>query len=317
MQHGKECVFYTKQEKYFENHAIEKHPLSSVLFRKNTKVHEDLKQINFAGVPVELIEVNYDEISAEIQQNFILQDDLKNSDVFISTENFSENSDHFQKFQTNQIVLPNEDELKVSPVHDEIKLQQCLICGESFTTQKQLKEHATLVHDEVKPHTCSICGKCFSKSQSLNQHISVIHEGKKLFQCSLCNFKSGLQGNMRKHMNRIHNGMDIEIIYLGDKNDKCNICDFKTGLKGDLTKHIREVHDVKKNWHCDICNMSFTNKKNLREHKGKKRHAIKKSNLLASISGDGRAKSKSKKLVVNKKSSKKDQAAQNNEKLVD
>ena len=94
-----ECVFYTKQEKYFEDHAIEKHPLSSVLFRKSTKVDEDLKQINFAGVPVELIEVNYDEISAEIQQNFIMQDDLKNSDVFISTGNFIENSDNFQEFQ--------------------------------------------------------------------------------------------------------------------------------------------------------------------------------------------------------------------------
>ena len=31
-----------------------------------------VKQIKFAGVPVELIEVNYDEISAEIQQNIII-----------------------------------------------------------------------------------------------------------------------------------------------------------------------------------------------------------------------------------------------------
>ena len=278
-----ECVFYTKQEKYFEDHAIEKHPLSSVFFGINAKGEEDLKQINFAGVPVELIEVNYDEISAEIQQNIIMQDDLKNSDVFISTGNFSENSDHFQGFQINQIVSPKEDELKVSSVHDEIKPQQCLICGESFTTQKQLKEHSTLVHDEVKPYPCSICGNCFSRSKLLNQHVSVVHEGNKLFQCSLCNFKSGLQGNMRHHINRMHEGLDIQIMYLGEKKYNCTICNFSVGLNSELYRHIREIHNGKQNWQCVTCKVSFKNKVLLRGHEKSRRHKIKKANKLASV----------------------------------
>ena len=116
---------------------------------------------------------------------------------------------------------------------------------------------------------------------------------------------------MKKHMNRVHNGMDVEIIYLGDKNIKCDNCDFKTGSKGDLRKHLLEVHDGKQNLHCDICNISFKQKSALTDHKKKKRHAIKASNLLLSV--DRKPKSSNRKLVGNRKCYEIDQAAENNE----
>ena len=164
------------------------------------------------------------------------------------------------------------------------KSHQCLTCDEKFVTQNQLKKHISLVHDQLKPHSCSICGKCFVLELKLKEHVLTVHEKLKLFQCSICGYKTGLKGNIVTHTNRMHEGVPVEIIYLGRyENYKCNDCEFKTGLKKDLVKHIREVHDGKQNWHCNICNISFKRKSTLRDHKGNKGHANKKSHWLASV----------------------------------
>ena len=125
---------------------------------------ESNKAINFSGIRVEVIEVDYNDlIPSKLQQNFA-QIESSNSDVLIS----SVNCDEFQEFQT---VLPSDTELTVSSVHDQIK---CLICSESFPSKNQLKEHITSVHDEVKQYPCSKCGKCFSRIKLLLDHIYVV-----------------------------------------------------------------------------------------------------------------------------------------------
>ena len=194
---------------------------------------ESNKAINFSGIRVEVIEVDYnDVIPSKLQQN-IAQIDSSNSNVLIS----SVNCDEFQEFQT---VLPSDTELTVSSVHDQIK---CLICSESFPSKNQLKEHITSVHDEVKQYPCSKCGKCFSRIKLLLDHIYVVHEEKKMFQCSLCDYKSKLQGNVTSHTIRVHEEFEV-----------------------------REIHDGKQNLHCEICNVSFEKEINLKLHQKSRHH---------------------------------------------
>jgi hypothetical protein len=142
---------------------------------------------------------------------------------------------NFDKFQEFQTVLPNDTELTVSSVHDQI---ECLICGQSFPSKNQLKEHITSVHDEVKQYPCSKCGKCFSRIKSLLDHIYIVHEEKKQ-----CDYKSKLKENMKSHTVRVHAELDV-----------------------------REIHDGKQNLHCEICNVSFVKEINLKLHQKSRHH---------------------------------------------
>ena len=59
-----ECIFFTKEENYFENHAIENHPLSSILFQEpsmstsiegsvHDKPFDDIGSVNFGDIKKE------------------------------------------------------------------------------------------------------------------------------------------------------------------------------------------------------------------------------------------------------------------------
>ena len=201
--------------------------LPSDNINENAKPEEVFEQINFSGVPVEVIEVDY---------NDFVQIDSLNSDVLIS----SMNCDEFQGFKANNPVLPSATELKVISASTNLKvsdkkingrLKNCEICDRSFKSQRNLNNHIAAVHELKKPLECKICNKKFARKEKINQHVFTVHEKLKLFQCSVCDHKTSSKGNMKSHINSRHEGLDIEIIYLGDKNYKCFRCDFKTGLK--------------------------------------------------------------------------------------
>ena len=226
-----------QKEEKLENSITTFHPSQSAIPCEDQNecsggLREELldsnETINFSDIPVKVMEVDYNNlIPSKLQQNFIQIDSL-NSDVLISSVNF----DKFQEFQT---VLPNDTELTVSSVHDQI---ECLICGQSFPSKNQLKEHTTSVHDEVKQYPCSKCGKCFSRIKSLLDHIFIVHEEKKQ-----CDYKSKLKENMKSHTVRVHAELDV-----------------------------REIHDGKQNLHCEICNVSFVKEINLKLHQKSRHH---------------------------------------------
>ena len=202
----------------------------------------------------------------------------KNVPVQLKSKKRIEKSDNDKIMESTNIDVST-DETLLMPKNE---LQNCTLCNDSFRTKSNLNRHIDAVHKLKKQFECKICDAKFTRNRNLKEHITIFHEQQKLFQCSICSFKSGRKENMKSHIDGIHEGLDVEMIYLGEKNYKCYSCDFKAGIKGDLNKHIHDVHDGKQNWHCDICNISFKSKLNLKGHEGKRCHITKKLNLLAS-----------------------------------
>ena len=94
-----------QKEEKLENSITTFHPSQSAIPCEDQNEHSDglreeffesNKAINFSGVPVEVIHIDYNDfIPSKLQQNFA-QIDSSNSDILIS----SVNCDEFQEFQT-------------------------------------------------------------------------------------------------------------------------------------------------------------------------------------------------------------------------
>ena len=54
-----ECAFFTKEENYFENHAIKNHPLSAVFFDKKISDQKHFEEIEDKGKNKILVDVNH------------------------------------------------------------------------------------------------------------------------------------------------------------------------------------------------------------------------------------------------------------------
>ena len=111
---------------------------------------------------------------------------------------------------------------------------------------------------------CGLCDKIFIDQKSLSNHISnvhessndlsAIHDGSNISKCHICGKhflqKSGYE--LKKHILRVHKNMKIY---------RCLNCDKTYPYKDSLKKHVRVTHDRNK-YTCDICNESYTEKRN-------------------------------------------------------
>ena len=212
-----------QKEEKLDNSITTFHPSQSAIPCEDQNEHsaglreeffESNEAINFSGIPVEVIEVDY---------NGFVQIDSSYSDVLFS----SVNCDEYQEFQANNSVLPGDTELKVISastksntnlkVSDQKingRLKNCEICDRSFSGKQNLNKHIAAVHELKKPFGCKICKKKFARKEKLNRHVLTLHEKIKPFQCSVCDHKTSSKGNMKSHINSRHKGIDIEIVYI-------------------------------------------------------------------------------------------------------
>ena len=79
---------------------------------------------------------------------------------------------------------------------------------EDFTDVDQFPLHPLDIqtkHEVSKAvNECEICGKSFSRGIHLMRHIHALHEGRKDYKCEFCGKLSTQLGNMREHIKKIH-----------------------------------------------------------------------------------------------------------------
>ena len=101
---------------------------------------------------------------------------------------------------------------------------------------------------------CSSCNKSFSCSSSLNRHLREKHKTSNLYTCNTCDKIYKRKDVLQKHVSSCHKNKKF-------KNFACPYCNHKYGQKFNLNKHIKNHHK------CNICNIAYKNKNDLKRHK--------------------------------------------------
>ena len=303
-----ECNFDSKWEDTFQDHALENHPKSFVLFGKSTK------EIDFENDDViETDERHLEDPRIEDTKDFNFLDEYSNSKCekkklfkcSYCDANLSCNSKlkrHITNVHEKNIVILNgeissykcslceynsgkkSDVIKHNiKIHEVKKLHQedfnCLLCNIKYSSIQCLNTHTRAVH-EGKREECSHCDRSYSSKHDLKKHFERVHEGKikdKKHQCSECGKVYLERRALKKHVKSVHEGDNSRTKKSVNNLSKCSLCEEKFTKKKDLLLHISSTHEGMKPNLCTLCGKSFTTKNNMivhikRVHEGKKKN---------------------------------------------
>ena len=294
-----ECPFDSKEEDAFENHAIENHPLSFILFVKAVKeeCYEDPLQIKEVHEKQNIdnsnthIDFVHEEKKLETTQFYVIPPQNRFSKYEESSTEYVEDCDQEIPSISTEIKIEEVEELDTEMrenVHEgnnqnvnDNKKYQCSFCDKSYADIFSLERHVKSIHEGKKPFHCTKCDARFSQIHGLKDHIAIIHEKKKPHKCAICNSSFSMTRHLIRH----------ELSKHGNKTHVCSICGTSFGLKEMLDRHIREVHQKKETRKCSMCYSSFSNVGNLnkhmaRVHEGKKfkRNVKKMHNFIPNAS---------------------------------
>lgn len=86
---------------------------------------------------------------------------------------------------------------------NQTKREQCSICGQSFSTQLNLRRHIQTIHEGLKPYACPICQKQFTSQHYVKTHMTH-HKGERKFKCKFCDLTYRDPGSASGHMRKFH-----------------------------------------------------------------------------------------------------------------
>ena len=240
-----ECTFDAKEEKIFQFHAVENHPLSFVLFGQA----EEVKKLgeNLVSTDENSISENNDLIE-DVEEEITIKEDLYEEKSQSEDENL--HSD-------NELTNSNENsgEEKIVPGSG-----NCHICGKFYKTD--LKRHVASVHQKKKPFKCDIksCKFAFADKSALKKHTSIVHEGKKPlkpFLCTICGVRCVAKATLKFHIENVHEGKKLHM---------CSKCGKSFSALASLNIHISTVHERNKPYQCSSCDKRFGLKNVLKKH---------------------------------------------------
>ena len=289
-----ECPFDCKEEVIFQDHALENHPLSIVLFDvkskfKEIKVKEELSDISLFDQNLE---------NTIIKEEISVNNHSQNTSV--GSMDFDSNRPYSCKICQISFQKKRDQRTHITAFQSGKKYMRCCACDAKFSwgNFRHLKSHISAVH-EGKQYRCNFCGDCFTEKEGLEGHETSVHGGKKLsYNCTICNARFRLKTVLKTHVETVHGdilSLSQKPVYDREDPNSCNICqitfqqksyyrahiitikDGKKWLKccacdtkfpydvRSLQKHIAFVHEGKK-FKCSFCNDYFSEKEELEEH---------------------------------------------------
>ena len=283
-----ECDFVHKEESDFQNHAVENHPLSVVLFgdlpnikmeeitiiddfneenESSNTVNEELPKTENDTEDIE-IDLELDSINDQRTLNNICHETNEFQDSEISQASEIEISDALEVPEVPEIPeVP--DLLEVPIVLKEPQTIPLLtheyaaseianaISNESLLLNNELHHKAPLplIKDVVGENSSQNILTMPSSSNLISQKL--INIGAKNYKCSCCGASFARISNLKNH---------VKVIHEGKKVNKCSICDSSFTHSANLKRHIATVHDGQKPFKCLICDVCFGSSGNLKTH---------------------------------------------------
>ena len=156
----------------------------------------------------------------------------------------------------------------------------CNQCQKEFPTKTAILNHWDIDHQlvisigEVKvkkenslSYDCSHCGLKFNYEKTLFLHTKKLHSGQP-WACNGCSAKFLTKITLLKHVNTIH--QNDESIAIPKSYDGCSECPFISDTPTNLSRHVSNVHLKERNFMCEECGKSYSDKKGLSKHNASK-----------------------------------------------
>ena len=160
-------------------------------------------------------------------------------------------------------ILPFRSHMR--QVHTRIGWHFCNHCGLSCPTKSKLERHIKYFHDEPA-YQCDICKKKFRQEKMYHKHIATdIHDENGDWHCEICDFITNSRSKLNVHRKYVHENRRMF---------KCEKCPAAYPDTSKLEMHVQNIHEGVR-FKCDLCDESFTLKKNVGRHK-KRKHTKKR-----------------------------------------
>ncbi|XP_027890558.1 zinc finger protein 131 [Xiphophorus couchianus] len=149
----------------------------------------------------------------------------------------------------------------------------CNHCGKAYTREGALKQHINTFHFDAeelsrgqkiqkKVHICEYCKKHFDHFGHFKEHLRK-HTGEKPYECPDCHERFARNSTLKCHMAACQNGAGAK---KGRKKlYECQVCS-SVFISWDQFKEHLMCHTGDKPNHCTMCDLWFTDAKELKTH---------------------------------------------------
>ena len=260
-----ECGFDTKEEKNFQTHAIQNHPMSSVLFGERvlakkivileqkpdpdeyekdwTNQDESVLPSNDQIITDESTSKIKEEILEEINLDIPIKEEQDYYETNFSEENSpgaTEMTQEYFEYNDYSIVDPLSKEIPQNEASTSIPLihesRNKKVKRTTNAVKKKANDNSGVSSNtnESGKNKCDICNKTFSYSHALNRHVKTVHLQMRSWTCEFCEGKFKQRSDLNNHVLAKHHKV---------KPWSCHYCNSHFTQKSNLTKHIKSMHE--------------------------------------------------------------------------
>ena len=293
-----QCVFDTKEKDSFQNHAIENHPLSVVLFDKILKEEKYFDKDLDIEDPLSADKINSEDQQWEPDYLDYCESKLEEFDYEYTKHNDEKNEIKKERktIQSHSQTEYKNKDSKVCPIctevfesktskmehislmHPERKIRDCQYCDFKCLLSKTIKNHTAYKHPgkHYDPNSLRICKTCKetfpTRIELMEHHISNHPEAKqKVYSCPFCAVKylgrrSGY--NLQNHISNEHPEHDTDVLHFRKKgtHNSCPSCKLVFKSRDLMVKHFTSMHPDEKIYSCSICNEKYLTLVGLETH---------------------------------------------------